>query len=127
MRVDFLEPARDEFTEAVEYYNSKKPGLGVEFATECLPACGRVHSTRNSSLLLRRINNLREVSGEVHRSIERILQYPEAWSPLSPNTRRCRKNKFPYGVVYQLRGDVLLVVAVMHLHRQPERWRARSK
>jgi hypothetical protein len=37
--------------------------LGRE-GTECLLACRWVHSARNFHLLLRRINNLRELSGE---------------------------------------------------------------
>jgi ParE toxin of type II toxin-antitoxin system, parDE len=97
MRAEFLAPAAAEFSEAVAYYESRREGLGSEFAAE------------------------------VRRTIDRVLQYPDAWTPLSPRTRRCRTNRFPYGVIYQIRGDVLLVVAVMHLHRKPESWRARLR
>jgi hypothetical protein len=93
--VKLLAPARAELAEATEYYNSQKSGLGSQFA------------------------------GEIQRTIERILQYPEAWTPLSKRTRRCRTNKFPYGVMYQVRGDVLLIVAVMHLHGEPQTWKSR--
>jgi hypothetical protein len=95
MRVEFLAPAASEFSEAVAFYESRKQGLGSEFAAE------------------------------VRRTIGRILQYPDAWATLSKRTRRCRTNRFPYGVIYQTRGDVLLVIAVMHLHREPKSWRAR--
>ncbi|HXJ96832.1 MAG TPA: type II toxin-antitoxin system RelE/ParE family toxin [Terriglobia bacterium] len=97
MRVEFLAPARDELVEAVTFYNSRKQGLGQDFAIE------------------------------VQRTIERIIQYPEAWSPLSKRTRRCRTNRFPYGIIYQVRGDVLLIIAVMHLHRRPAVWKARLR
>ncbi|HMD98943.1 MAG TPA: type II toxin-antitoxin system RelE/ParE family toxin [Terriglobia bacterium] len=63
----------------------------------------------------------------MNRAIQRILQYPEAWSPLSARTRRCRTNKFPYGVIYQIRGDTVLIVAVMHLHRKPGTWKNRLR
>jgi plasmid stabilization system protein ParE len=97
MRVEFLPPAASEFIEAVAYYNAQKEDLGSEFAVE------------------------------VRRTIERILQYPEAWTLLSQRTRRCQTNRFPYGIIYQHRGDLLLVVAVMHLHRQPASWQARLR
>jgi plasmid stabilization system protein ParE len=95
MNVEFLAPARVEFAEAVRHYETQRPGLGDEFAAE------------------------------VQRTIDRILQYPEAWSLLSRRTRRCPTNRFPYGIIYQVRGDTLLIIAVMHLHRAPLSWRSR--
>lgn len=93
----FLEPAQIEFEEAVNYYNAQRPGLGDDFARE------------------------------VAVTISRILRYPEAWSKLSRRTRRCRTNRFPYAVVYQVRRDPLLVVAVAHLSRKPSYWRHRLR
>jgi len=95
MQVTFLAPARSEFREAVTFYNRQRGGLGLEFADE------------------------------VKRTVERIIQYPEAWSLISERTRRCRVNRFPFGVIYQIRDDVLLIVAVMQLHREPNSWRDR--
>lgn len=34
MNVEFLEPARAEFIEAVEYYKGQRVGLGLEFSDE---------------------------------------------------------------------------------------------
>lgn len=95
MKVEFLEPAWAEFVEAVNYYNDQSDGLGFEF------------------------------SKDVGSTIERIFQYPEAWPLISKRTRRCRTKRFPYGIIYQVKGDTLLVVAVMHLHREPESWKTR--
>lgn len=95
MRVEFTSAAEGEFYEAIVYYNGESEGLGYEFAAE------------------------------VNRTLGRIIAYPNAWAPLSRRTRRCRTNRFPYGIVYQSRGDVVLIVAVMHLHRDPRSWEVR--
>jgi len=94
-RVKFLDAARTDVLEAAAFYEREQSALGERFRRE------------------------------LRRSIGRILAYPEAWSPLSPRTRRCLVNTFPYGVIYQVGGDAVLIVAVMHLHRDPESWRSR--
>ena len=73
MEIIFLSPARDELTEAIAYYNGQSEGLGYEFAAE------------------------------VKKTLERIVQYPNAWFKLSNRTHRCRTNRFPYGITYQIR------------------------
>ena len=95
MKIEFLPPARAELTDAVLFYNTQSEGLGYEFAAE------------------------------VKRTLERIAQYPDAWFRLSKRTRRCRTNRFPFGVIYQIRKEAVLVVAVMHLSREPQTWRSR--
>jgi hypothetical protein len=41
---------------------------------------------------------------------------------LKPGMRRRRLGRFPYGVIYGLDSDTLVVVAVAHLHRRPRYW-----
>jgi hypothetical protein len=95
MKIVFLNPAVAEFTAAVLFYNEQSEGLGYEFAAE------------------------------VSRTLERIVQYPYAWMKLSKNTRRCRTNRFPYGLIYFVRDNTLIIVAVMHLARNPKTWKSR--
>lgn len=97
MDIKFLAPAEVEFTEAVSYYNMQSEGLGYEFAAE------------------------------IKRTIERIIQYPEAWTKLSKRSHRCRTNRFPYGIIYQTREETLFIVAVMHLSREPKNWESRLR
>jgi len=58
MRFYFHEDAESEFDMAVEYYEDSRSGLGLEFAQE------------------------------VYAAITRVIQFPDAWSPMSKNTRR---------------------------------------
>jgi plasmid stabilization system protein ParE len=97
MNVEFLEPAARELYEAIAFYDIQRQGLGQEFAKE------------------------------VEDTIERIKQNPEAWATISSSkrARRCLANRFPYGIIYQIRQDTLLIVAVWHLRRRPHAWQDR--
>lgn len=92
MRFYFHEYAEAEFDRAVEYYEDCQLGLGIEFAQE------------------------------VYATIDRIIRYPEAWSQMSKNTRRCLVNRFPFGVIYQVKSDFVHIIAVADLRRRPDFW-----
>ena len=95
MKLLLFEPAEKELNDAIDYYNRLSPGLGLEFALE------------------------------IKRTLERILHYPDAWTPLSKRTRRCLTNRFPYGVIYQKRDDKILIIAIMNLRQKPDSWESR--
>ncbi len=81
----------------MRYYEDCQTGLGLQFAEE------------------------------VYVAIRRVDEYPDAWSALSENTRRCLVNRFPYGVIFQVKSDMLRIVAVANLHRRPNYWRDRIR
>jgi len=95
MTVEFLQTADRELFDAINYYNTQAEGLGFEFASE------------------------------ISRTLSRITEFPDAWTFLSTRSRRCRTSRFPYGVIYQIRGSVILVVAIQDLHRHPDSWKDR--
>ena len=95
MRFHFHPQADEEFDQAVRYYEDCQPGLGLEFAEE------------------------------VYAAIARIADYPDAWSRMSENTRRCLVNRFPYGVIFQVKSRMLRIIAVSNLHKRPEYWKDR--
>ena len=97
MQVKFLTPARSDVREIIGYYNDQRDGLGSEFTTE------------------------------LRQTLMRVKHYPRAWSPLSTRVRRCRVNRFPYSVIYQVRDDVILIAAIQHHQQQPDSWRNRIK
>ncbi|HOS97927.1 MAG TPA: type II toxin-antitoxin system RelE/ParE family toxin [Deltaproteobacteria bacterium] len=97
MRYSFHPIAVAELNEAIDYYEELQSGLGFEFAKE------------------------------VFSSIQRVIEFPAAWSPLSPNTRRCLVHRFPYGIIYQTLNDEILIVAIMQLNRKPSYWENREE
>jgi plasmid stabilization system protein ParE len=96
MKYEILSVAKIEFKEAVHYYNNQREGLGFEFGREFKDA------------------------------LLRVVQFPEAWPPFSPRTRRCLLKRFPYAVLYQIRDTRIIVIAVMHMSRNPKTWNERS-
>ncbi|HIP58812.1 MAG TPA: hypothetical protein EYH01_00115 [Campylobacterales bacterium] len=44
---------------------------------------------------------------------------------MTKSTRRCLVNRFPFGLVYRIEGDTIVIVAVMHLSRKPDYWYSR--
>lgn len=95
MRVEFLEEAQFELDESVEYYNNEVEGLGETFLQEVLHA------------------------------IDRIAKFPAAWHPFSKNTRRCQTRRFPYGLIYTVLSNTILIISVSSLHRKPNHWKER--
>jgi plasmid stabilization system protein ParE len=95
--VRFLEIAEIELDQAIQWYDAQAPGLGNAFLIEILSAT------------------------------DRIARLPQAWHPLDKDLRRCRLNRFPYGLIYAVENGDIVVLAVAHLHRRPEYWRDRLK
>ena len=92
-RYRFTAAALTELTQAILYYEQRENGLGTA------------------------------VLNEIEATVNRILQHPTAWHPLSPRTRRCRTHRFPFGLIYQIRTDELLITSVMDLRRDPATWK----
>jgi hypothetical protein len=97
VRVRFLEIAELELDQAIQWYAAQAPGLGDAFLIETVSTA------------------------------DRIARYPDGWQTLENDVRRCRLNRFPYGLIYTVAGGDILVLAVAHLHRRPGYWRDRLK
>ena len=92
MRVRFLELAQYELDDAFLWYEEQMPGLG------------------------------RELLDEVDRSIRRVARWPLAGKEISTDVRRCLVKRFPYGIIYGIEEDMIVVVSFAHLHRKPYYW-----
>ena len=63
-----------------------------------------------------------ELLDEFRRGVESVLQYPAAWQRLDDIYRRYRLHRFPYGIVYRVSEDELMIVAFMHMSQEPGYW-----
>ncbi len=99
MKYSFHPKAKEEFLEAIDYYESRRIGLGWEF------------------------------TNEIYSTIQRIIQFSSAWSKFSENTRRCLTKRFPFGIIYQVleNKDEIIIIAVMQVNRKPGYWKNRLK
>ncbi|SFC45180.1 ParE toxin of type II toxin-antitoxin system, parDE [Marinospirillum celere] len=91
-RILFTELARQESVDAEAFYELELSGLGKVFRAELKSA------------------------------IQRIADYPEAWSCERGEIRKCLLHKFPFKVLYSIETDHLLIVALAHQHRNPDYW-----
>ena len=88
--------ARTDIYEAANWYESQRKGLGGDFLDEIASTFARIFESPT-------------LYPEIHRGIRRVVL-----------------RRFPFGVFYQLRTDVVVVIAVMHASRDPRRWRERT-
>ena len=64
----------------------------------------------------------------VENAIERISEAPDRWRIFEEDVRRCLTHVFPYAVLYTVEPEgYVLIVAIMHCHREPGYWRHRLR
>jgi plasmid stabilization system protein ParE len=95
MRYEFHPDALAEYEEAAQYYAECQEGLELRFIAA------------------------------VEHAVQQIIEAPERWRILEEDIRRCLTRVFPYAVLYTIEKDYVLIIAVMHCHREPGYWRNR--
>jgi len=95
MTYDFHPDARMEYREGALFYETSHPGLGAAFTLE------------------------------IEATIKRALQSPMGWPVIEQDVRRCLSHTFPFGILYTIEQNSILIVAVMHLRRRPGYWQER--
>ncbi|MEO7299998.1 MAG: type II toxin-antitoxin system RelE/ParE family toxin [Verrucomicrobiota bacterium] len=95
MRFEFHPEALDEYEDSARYYAGCQDGLELRFIS-----C-------------------------VESTILRIAKAPTRWRVFEEDVRRCLTHVFPYGILYTIEPDYVLIVAVMSCSREPGYWRHR--
>ncbi len=94
-RIVFHAEAKAELKSAARWYEKRVVGLGASFREESEAAASRIASS------------------------------PEAFGVVSGDIRCHLLHRFPYGLFYRIQSDRIFILAVMHLHRDPDYWKER--
>ena len=96
--VRIVAPASEELTDAVQWYEAQRVGLGAE------------------------------LYDAVSATVEDIERRPEigAIAHDDPQIRRVLLTRFPYQVIYRPGHDEIVILAIAHLKRRPGFWKHRS-
>jgi plasmid stabilization system protein ParE len=91
------EPTVDlDVAAAFDWYENEEPGLGREFL------------------------------GELDAAYERIAHGPLAYQDIRGGIRRALIRRFPYAVYFAIEGELIVVLAVLHVAKDPAEWQRRS-
>ncbi len=88
--VKFDPAARDEFLDAVVYYEQCRKGLGKSFRKQ------------------------------VELALSKISEMPFLYRIIHPPFRRFLLTKFPYSIIYTIEPDHIRIIAVAHMKRKPD-------
>jgi plasmid stabilization system protein ParE len=61
----------------------------------------------------------------VQDAFTRVRINPIIYPLMESDIRRCLTRTFPYGVIFRALDGTIIVVAIMHLHRDPDGWKQR--
>jgi plasmid stabilization system protein ParE len=85
-----------DIAEALEWYESRQPGLGVTFLEQ------------------------------LKATYDRIAASPLGYQKLRGEIRRAVIRRFPYAVYFIVEDSLIVVTAMLHLRRDPSVWQKRS-
>jgi plasmid stabilization system protein ParE len=96
MRVVSHPEANQELEAAALWYEERQPGLGDDFLDA------------------------------FERTLAGVLTDPARWHRIRGNIRKVNFRRFPYAIVYEMRGDDVYIISVMNLYRRPFYWASRK-
>ncbi len=91
----FHPAASVELDEAIDFYEERQPGLGLDLKQEIL------------------------------HGISSIADAPDRWPAHRHGTRKYLLHRFPFHIFYLSLSDCIWIVAVAHCSRKPDYWKER--
>jgi plasmid stabilization system protein ParE len=92
MNAEFHPYARAELNDGAQFYDAAAAGLGADFLNE------------------------------LERVVRLLTQHPEIGRGQGAGVRTFPARRFPYSVVYEVRADSVVILAVAHHRRAPRYW-----
>ena len=83
--------------EAAKFYESQASGLGGDYISE------------------------------VEHAVRAIAESQTTWPIIEGKLRRRLVRRFPFGILYRIKPDAIIIIAVSHLRRKPGYWKKRMK
>jgi hypothetical protein len=63
----------------------------------------------------------------LHSVIESILRNPTLWRERQGGYRRVNFAIFPYNIIFVVRGQTIVIIAIAHGSRRPKYWKNRLR
>ena len=95
MKYQFIDQAKVEFDEAMEFYDSCVAGLGIKLFSD------------------------------FENTIERLLHFPYSATSIDSGIRKAVLSIYPFNIIYQIENDFVYILAFMHQKRKPGYWKKR--
>ena len=87
--------AREDLLDAFQWYQSQRQGLGFDFKL-----CA-------------------------DEAITKISRSPLIYKKVLQDVRRINLKRFPFGLYYLVNSNTIIVLAVLHARRDPDKWKTR--
>jgi hypothetical protein len=112
MRIEFHPETLEEYGESARYYAGCQEGLELRFIDFV-----------DSSIVW--IHRLCGVIDCVESALRSLCDAPTRWAVFEVDVRRRLVRVFPFAILCSVESDHVLIMAVMHLSREPGYWRNR--
>ncbi len=96
MTYQYHPEAAKELTSSIQYYESKSIGLGAKFLDE------------------------------VEEAIAQALTHSKSGTLLTEHNRRILLQRFPFELIYDVKEEVVTLIAVKHIRQRPGYWETRT-
>jgi len=90
MKIKFQKIAKEEYDDALNYYNDENKTLGIKF------------------------------KNEIKQSINNISKFPTLYPKINEHIRKCVTHTFPFTIFYIIKDDSIFILAIANHYKNPE-------